>query len=751
VIVQLRDDIDVPYVDGAEAIVAPLVGSAWDAVVAAFPFLTLERAFRGVEAGDLDSLFDRAASELGVAIPGVQRFFAVRCPLDVDPERVAAALRPFSQAFDLVYVESQPVLPTVDFANDPLVPQELYLEPAPTGFDAKFAWTQTGGDGWRVTVADVEFNWDREHEDLKAASTRFLTDENAIPLTPFGVPPVPFSVLREHGTMSLGVMVAADNTLGGVGIVPRAKALLASGFVLLADGTSRFDGANAVLIASAALAECDILLVELEQANGTPIETDPLYFSAIHAAATRGITVIEPGGNGPDNGGDRSYDLDTFVVQTLGIRALNPNGGLDSGAVMVAACQSGRTPGTTARSPVPYSPRGQRLDCFALGEHVWTTSDVQPLQVQMGPGGRMEPNPFAGQPYTWAFAGTSSASALIAGVAVAVQGLARAILGRPLSPSEMRQVLRDRSLNTPSASPASDRIGVMPNLRAITGFLNRLKVRGPATGTWATVRTGHELVYLGQRRVLDWVPAARSWNVWPYESLAIGGDPLPAPAIKSGTWSAIQTGHTLINLGGDLVLDHVPASGDYALFKDDWTQADFLPGPALTTGSWTTIRDSVVEGVLQQHALVYLGGDHVLDWVPQTRSFRIWHLDRRQTRQDPLLGVPVAGPGGTINEAPLNEGVFADGGINASTQILAISVNEVLVWRGDTGGWRILFYDRTPQALQPFTDSPRGGTWRTIRSGHVLLWLGELGKGELLDWEPATGKYRLFPGVPDTA
>lgn len=753
VIVQLRADVDIPYADGLERVLAPMLGAAWDAIVAAFPFIALDRVFAGVDPDDLDRLFGRAGSELGSALPLLHQFFALLCPLDVDPEVVAAALRPLSEVFERVYVESRAELPIVDFANDPLVTKEFYLDPAPTGFDAKFAWTQSGGDGDGVSVADVEHNWDREHEDLVAASTRFVTDEDAIPLETLKEPPAGGMSFRDHGTASLGVMVAADNTVGGVGIVPRASVLLASGYRKLPDGTVRFDEANAAIVASAALQPGDVLLIELEGGNDfTPIETDPHVFAAIAAVTARGITVIEPGGNGPGNGSlGRFFDLDTLVVASVGIRALNRDVGLDSGAVIVAACQSGVTSGTIARSPTDYSPRGKRIDCFAYGEHVWTTSGVQPLEIRMGPAGRREPNPFAGQPYTWAFAGTSSASALIAGVAVAVQGLAKAILGRPLSPSEVRQVLSDRTLNTPSAKPDRDRIGVMPDLREIIGFLKRVKSRGVITGTWVTVRTGHELVYLGQRRVLDWVPSARTWDVWPYESLAISGDPLPAPALKSATWSTIGTGHTLTNLGGDLVLDHVAATGDYRLFKADWSQPDFLPGPALAKGTWLTIRDRVVGGVAQQHRLAYLGGDHVLDWVPQDRTFRVWRLDRRGVRQDPLLGRPVAGPGGTITEAPLAEGAFADARMNATTQILAISSNKALVWHGDTGAWRVLFYDRTHLQPQTFTDSPRGGTWNTIRTGHVLLWLGELGNGQLLDWEPTTGRYRLFPDVPDTA
>lgn len=743
VIVQLRDDVEIPYADGAEHVISALIGPTWDAVLAAFPFLALDRLFQAVEPADLETLFNPAAVDLNTSWPALQKFFVVVCPVGIDPDAIVAALRVFPQIFERVYTESRTVLPTVNFATNPFTVSQFYLEAAPQGFDVKFAWTQPGGDGLFVNAADVEHNWDLNHEDLRDASMQFITDENAIPLSFVGL-------FRDHGTMSAGVMVMADNALGGVGIVPRAKLFVASIHQSLPDGSSVENTPNAILVASARLESGDILLIELQENDNTPIETDPACFSAIAAATARGITVIEPGGNGPGNGSlGRFFDFDTFVVPSRGFRALNRPDGLDSGAVIVAACQSGLIPGAPARAPTDYSPRGQRIDCFAYGEHVFSSSSVQPLTVQTNLAGRMEPNPFAGLPYSFGFAGTSSAGALIAGVAVSVQGLAKAILNRRLLPAELRQVLSDRTLNSPSATPTTDRIGVMPDLRKITDFLKVMKTRGPViSGTWVTVRTGHELVHLGNRRVLDWVPAARTWNVWPYDSLAISGDPLPSPAIKSGTWSTIQSGHTLIYMGGDLVLDFVPATGAYRLFAAEWDKPDFLPGPAKTKGVFATIRDQVVGGVPQQHRLTYLGGDHVLDWVPQDRSIRVWKLDRRGTRQDPLLGIPVAQADGSVREQPLAQSVFADPDMNADTQIITISTNEVLIFHPDTGKWKVMFYDRTLLSPQPFTDSPRSGTWTTIRLGHVLLWLGQLGNGQLLDWDPATGKYRLFPDIP---
>src|SRR5947208_13869898 len=69
------------------------------------------------------------------------------------------------------------------------------------------------------------------------------------------------------------------------------------------------------------------------------------------------------------------------------------------------------------------------------------------------------------------------------------------------------------------------------------------------TGAWSSIRTGHELVYLGKDVVLDWQPLTGAYRLWHYDSSLTGAvDPFPA-AITSGTWGSIRTGHKLVYLG----------------------------------------------------------------------------------------------------------------------------------------------------------------------------------------------------------
>ena len=100
-----------------------------------------------------------------------------------------------------------------------------------------------------------------------------------------------------------------------------------------------------------------------------------------------------------------------------------------------------------------FSCHGSRIDCYGWGENVDTLSTD-------GAG-------TATNLYTSGFNGTSSASPIVTGAALAVQGLAETGLGSRFAPGQLRAILSDPATGTASADPAVDRIGVMPNLRAI--------------------------------------------------------------------------------------------------------------------------------------------------------------------------------------------------------------------------------------------------------------------------------------------
>jgi hypothetical protein len=196
------------------------------------------------------------------------------------------------------------------------------------------------------------------------------------------------------------------------------------------------------------MAPGDVLLLEAQTQYSTtgiafvPVEVEELVFDAIRHAADRGIIVIEAGANG-------SVDLDQFQ-DVNGRFVLNRNSPdfRDSGAIMVGAASS-----HAFHQRLFFSNFGTRIDCYAWGESIVTSGDG-------GTG-------VATDAYTTAFGGTSGASPIVTGCALLLQSMrVRDDLPR-YTPGEMRALLSDAVLNTPSANPAVDLIGVMPNLRTI--------------------------------------------------------------------------------------------------------------------------------------------------------------------------------------------------------------------------------------------------------------------------------------------
>ena len=85
-----------------------------------------------------------------------------------------------------------------------------YLNPAsstPTGIDAAYAWTQTGGTGTGVTVCDLEYSWNYNHADISKAVGSQI---NTLVQDPFND--------TNHGTAVIGELVADNNGWGTTGI-----------------------------------------------------------------------------------------------------------------------------------------------------------------------------------------------------------------------------------------------------------------------------------------------------------------------------------------------------------------------------------------------------------------------------------------------------------------------------------------------------------------------------------------------------
>src|SRR5215218_493066 len=346
------------------------------------------------------------------------------------------------ETVDAAYMEINPVLPpAIDETGNTQNIRQNYFDPAPAGIDAKYAWQFKGGDGTAsIKYIDIEQGWIENHESVFANT-----------LVSSGIS---HSSFRDHGTAVLGIINMKGNEVAGPGITPEANGYIISQW--RPDGS--FNTAEAVLAAICNLCFGDILLLQTQaydpiSKKTCPVEICNANFELIRLATALGIIVIEPGGNGNGTSGN---DLDAFTT-TNGKASLNrfsPDF-KDSGAVIVAAASS-----ASPHKKISYSNYGSRIDCYAWGENVSTA------------GAFPNSSGTAINTYTKKFGGTSSASAIITGTAIAIQSISEANYNRRLSPAEMRKILSSEFFGTRSVNGhAVDRIGVMPDLKKIINHL----------------------------------------------------------------------------------------------------------------------------------------------------------------------------------------------------------------------------------------------------------------------------------------
>ena len=336
---------------------------------------------------------------------------------------------------DFAYRELEATDPVVNPADDPYNPSQNYQDPAPDGIDARWAWTQLNGEGAGVGFVDLEQGWFLSHEDYANKSPALLYGDNRDGVGTY---------VGNHGTAVLGEVSADDNTVGVVGIAPSVSSVNVTSHWDAASSSSG-NVADAIVGALPALQPGDVLLLEIQK-GFLPTETDVADFDAIRLAVALGIIVVEAAGNG-------GFDLDNYTDGGGNFVLSRASADFkDSGAIMVGASFS-----SLPHNRIGFSNFGSRIDCYAWGENV-TTAGYGDLDNGGGDKNRT---------YTGTFGGTSSASPIVTGAAVILQGLYKANTPGRLSPARMRDLLSNPATGTAQGSDIAGHIGVMPDLRSI--------------------------------------------------------------------------------------------------------------------------------------------------------------------------------------------------------------------------------------------------------------------------------------------
>ena len=381
----------------------------------------------------LNDLRARGRRRSGRMPPDLNLWFQITLQPGTDADAFLEALRrlPIVETAEPAPLPAPHPAVTPDFTAN-----QGYLDAAPGGIGAEFAWTFPGGNGSGIKIYDVEYSWNRNHEDLAVThGASLLVNLGDTAIDPFND--------NNHGTAVLGELVATNDNKGVTGISWGAAAGLAPANT----ANLGYNPANAVLLAVADGSPGDVILLEQQfpvcglGAFG-PIEVLPSVFDAIRVAVANGFVVVEAAGNG-------NVNLDQGICGTTFNRTVR-----DSGAIIVGA---GRPPASGfERQRESFSTYGSRIDLQGWGTSVTTTGY-----------GALYTNPDSPSDrnfwYTAFFNGTSSASPIVAGAVANLQGIALQRFGAPLTPAQIRTLLVDTG--SLQLGNLAEHIGPRPDLR----------------------------------------------------------------------------------------------------------------------------------------------------------------------------------------------------------------------------------------------------------------------------------------------
>lgn len=487
VVLKLADDLDSLLIEGQ--LFGPDALEPVRARLGAEPGLALVR-MASLEPSVLDELRARAQARSGQELADLAEFYALRSDGSVD---LAALVRDLLalEVVENAYVAAPPA-PAPVMALQPVRTPDLesdqgYRSAAPVGLDANYARASgmAGALGEGVTVVDLEYAWNvpiaaanwtsNGHEDLVGHQVPTpIVDGRSFVGDPstwwdFSETGSNWSSNQDHGTAVLGVLSGDDNGFGVTGIAPESEQRVIATCIADGQGDCFYALLDGLVLSALSLEPGDVVLIEQQTAGPNHGDAGALCgaqfgliaseywdaeFHAVKQLTALGVHVVAAAGNGTqdfDNGflggsacdeGDPSY-LERFDITQR-----------DSGSILVGAASEHADHGWLL-----FSNWGRRIDACAWGQNVTSAGygDASGLT--------------ADEAYTYAFSGTSSASAQVAGAVAVIEAAHRAAWNQSIPPLRLRTLLRGQG-STASWSHGlvgtirdEDRIGRQPDLK----------------------------------------------------------------------------------------------------------------------------------------------------------------------------------------------------------------------------------------------------------------------------------------------
>lgn len=478
VVLKFRDNpkIKIPYTDGWDDKL-PLIPR--EELEHEFGPIKLRRMFTSVSPERIRELAKKAEALSQYSDPKFLAYFFLELTSPDDAARIVPRLRRLDTV-ELAYLDVPTTNAQGGIKRSHCTSASAHTNAGPRGVGTSCAAQFQGGDGAGLSFIDVEEGWNRDHDSL---STRMIP-------SPIAGIEDDTDTARGHGTAVLGIICGNGVPLGQKGIAPNVDSVKVSSCIPISQGGSSTNKPgenirNAILAAIDDLelntvapqqpndGRCALLLIErqLKVFDGgaihLPVEVLRTIFNLIHFAVFGlRITVVEAAGNGREQTGGSAagFDLNNFDLSNFEIGnepVFVPNDfRVDSGAIIVGGVRAAvNGPG---HDRLGASNFGSRVDCYAWGEGVvaaCTQRKVNSVQ-------------FTTDECIKSFGGTSAAAAIIAGVALVVQGMiAKATGGAAALPGTLRAGLANSTIGTPvfDLAPGRAQIGFMPDLcKALT-------------------------------------------------------------------------------------------------------------------------------------------------------------------------------------------------------------------------------------------------------------------------------------------